>query len=201
MMKQAFLVLSVVLTTLSSGLAQTANGTANDRDGVVTYIECSPANQYRHLGVVQCSSFAPDKLDLMIEHMFKQARKKHEEFDAMIFRPGTGLCKADVIQFYRDPKVKRKKPKKGEEAPEINPEYKMSTTPIKDEMYLFVENSPTVEYQLLGKVEVPATFRSSDFEKIIEEMQRVAKEAYPDLDGIVFVSGSELRKANVIKLQ
>lgn len=198
-MKTTLLTISILLTTLGS-FAQMVKGTANDRQGIVIFVECNPSTQYRHLGVVECSTFAPDKFDLMIEHMFKQARKKHEEFDAMIFRPGTGLCKADVIQYYRDPKQKKKRSRKGEEEA-LNPEYKKSDTPQKDEVYLFVENSPTVEYQLLGKVEVPATFRSSNFEEIMKEMQRVAKAAYPNLDGIVFVSGTELRKANVIKLK
>ena len=77
----------------------------------------------------------------------------------------------------------------------------MSETVGRNGLNLFIENNPTDEYTLLGKVELPTNFRSSEYEELIKEMVRVSTKAYPDLNGIVFVSGTELRKANVIKLK
>jgi hypothetical protein len=181
-------------------IAQNVAGTASDRNGVVTYIETVPGNPYRHLGTVDCSAMAPDKFDLMLDHMIvKQARKVYPEFDALIFRPGFGLCKADVVQFYRDPKAKKARPTRGE-APPVNPAYKISSTAAKDGVYLFLENNPTVDFTLLGKLELPATFRTNDFEALMKEMIRIAKATYPDHNGIVFATGSELRRANIIRI-
>jgi len=145
---------------------------------------------------------SPDKFDLMMDHMIKRVAKEmlDVEYDALIFRPGTAFCKADVIQFYKDPKAKRKKPKKGEEI-SVDPTYQMSETVGRNGLNLFIENNPSTEYTLLGKVELPTNFRSSEYEELIKEMVRVSRKAYPDLNGIVFVSGTELRKANVIKLK
>lgn len=192
------LVSALVFNALFS-VAQSIPGTASDRNGVLMFIECRPAIQYRHLGQVQCAALAPDKFDLVIDHMIvKQARKTYPEFDALIFRPGSGVCKADVIQFYRDPKAKKKKPKKGEPV-SINPEWQKSMNDGKNGIYLFVENNPTVEFTLLGKLELPTTFRSTDIEARMAEMMRIAKSTYPDHNGIVFTSGSDLRKANIIR--
>lgn len=77
----------------------------------------------------------------------------------------------------------------------------MSETVGRNGLNLFIENNPSTEYTLLGKVELPTNFRSSEYEELIKEMVRVSRKAYPDLNGIVFVSGTELRKANVIKLK
>jgi len=134
--------------------------------------------------------------------MIKRVAKEFPdvEYDALIFRPGTGFCKADIIQFYRDPKAKKRKPKRGEEI-SIYPSFQLSESVGRGGVNIFIENNPTAEYILLGKVEVPQNFRNSDYEEIIKEMTRVAKEAYPDLDGVVITSGTGLRKANVIKLK
>lgn len=199
-MKLKALLFSTLLLNLSA-TAQKVSGTATEKDGVVLYIECTPSSQYRHLGTVQCATLAPDKFDLMVQHMIvKQARKSYPAFDALVFRSGMGLCKADVIQFYRDPKAKKKKVKKGEVV-EVNPEYKKSETMGKDGVYLFIENNPTQEFTLLGKLELPSNFRSTDFEATIKEMTRLAKATYPDFNGVVFASGSELRKANIVKMK
>lgn len=199
-MKTSLILFATVLFSIQL-LAQNHPGTAHDRDGVVIFIESIPATQYRHLGTVECATVSPSKFDLMIDHMIKQARKKYTEpFDAMIFRPGTGLCKADLIQYYRDPKEKKKKPRKGE-APEINPDYKKSLANEQEGINLFIENSPTAEHSTLGKIEMPATFRSDNIEERIKEMMRVAAEAYPDHNGVVFISGTNLSKANVIKIE
>lgn len=197
-MKMPFFLFATVFFS-SSLFAQNVPGTANDRDGLVIFVESTPATQYRHLGTVECATLSPSKFDLIIDHVIKQARKSHTEFDALIFRPGSGLCKADIVQYYRDPKAKKKKPKKGEEKV-INPEYKKSLANNKNDINLFIENSPTAEYLLLGKVEIPVTFKSENIEALIQEMMRVAKESYPDHNGIVFISGTNLSKANVIKL-
>jgi hypothetical protein len=173
-------------------------GVAVDKDGVVFYIEAMPANQYRHLGTVECSALSPDDIDPMLDHMIKQAKKKYPEFDALIFRSGKGLCKADVVQFYRDPKEKKKRGRAGEVV-EINAAYKMSKAQPKNGTVVYVKNNPANEYALLGKVEIPVTFRSKDIEELMMEIIRIAKESYPDLDAIVVMEGSNMRKASVIK--
>jgi len=201
-MKTSLFLFATVLFTTHLFAQEQRPGTANDREGLVMFVESIPATQYRHLGTVECATFSPSKFDLLLDHMIKQTKKAYPdiEYDALIFRPGKGLCKADVIQYYRDPKAKKKKPKKGEEEA-INPEYKKSLAYEKDGISLFIENSPSGEYNLLGKVEIPATFTSDNVEELIQEMMRVAAETYPDHNGIVFVSGTDLRKANVIKFQ
>ena len=200
-MKKLILTLAAV-AAISISWAQKVPGTANVIEGKVVYIESNPATQYRHLGTVTCGLMFPDKFDLMMEHMIKRVAKEFPdvEYDALIFRPGTGFCKADVIQFYRDPKAKKRKPKRGEEI-SIDPSFQLSESVGRGGVNIFIENNPTAEYTLLGKVEVPQNFRNSDYEEIIKEMTRVAKEAYPDLDGVVITSGTGLRKANVIKLK
>lgn len=201
-MKKLIFGITAVLcaTTLS---AQKIPGTANVIEGKIVFIEANPAIQYRHVGTVECSAFSPDKFELMMKHMLvKRMAKEYPDvaFDALIFRPGSAFCKADVIQFYVDPKAKKKKNKKGEEI-EVDPEFRKSETVGRNGINLFIENNPTVEYTLLGKVEIPTNFQSVDYEAIIKEMVRVATAAYPDLNGIVFTTGTDLRKANVIKLK
>ena len=202
-MKMKSIAIGVLAVLISSTvIAQKTPGTANLRDGKVLFMESNPATQYRHIGTINCGLMSPDKFDLMMYHMIKRVAKEmpEVEYDAMIFRPGTAFCKADIIQFFKDPKAKRKKPKKGEEI-SVNPAYQMSETVGRNGLNLFIENNPTDEYTLLGKVELPTNFRSSEYEELIKEMVRVSTKAYPDLNGIVFVSGTELRKANVIKLK
>lgn len=200
-MKKLILTLAAV-AAISISWAQKVPGNANAIEGKVVFIEANPATQYRHLGTVSCGLMFPDKFDLMMEHMIKRVAKEFPdvEYDALIFRPGTGFCKADIIQFYRDPKAKKRKPKRGEEI-SIDPSFQLSESVGRGGVNIFIENNPTAEYTLLGKVEVPQNFRNSDYEEIIKEMTRVAKEAYPDLDGVVITSGTGLRKANVIKLK
>jgi hypothetical protein len=183
----------------ASVLTQAQNeGVATDKDGVVFYIESMPANQYRHLGTVECAAFSPDDFDPLLDHVIKQARKQFPEFDALIFRPGKGLCKADVVQFYRDPKEKKKRGRAGEEV-EVKAEYKMSKAQPRNGTVVFIKNNPANEYSLLGKVETPVTFRTKDIEALISEIVRIALETYPDLDAVVIMEGTNLRKASVIK--
>jgi hypothetical protein len=201
-MKKTIMTL-VVLTALSiSGWTQKVTGTANIINGKVVFIEANPITQYRHVGTVKCGLMFPDVFEKMMEHMMKQVEKQYPdvEYDALIFRPGTGFCKADIIQYYKDPKAKERKPKKGEEI-SIDPSYQLSESAGRGGMNLFIENNPTAEHQLLGKVEVPQNFRSREYGDLIKEMTRVAKDAYPDANGIVFTSGTEMRKANVIKVK
>lgn len=182
-----------------AAVAQT-EGVANDRDGIVLFVESMPAIQYRHLGTVTCATFSPDEEDPLIDHIIKQARKEHQEFDGLIFRPGSGLCKTDVIQFYKDPKAKRSRGR-GADEPAVKEEYKQSKAIEKNGMLVFVQNNPKAEFTLLGKVETPVTFRSKAYEDLLVEIMRIAKETYPDLDAIVVAGGSGLRKANVIKFK
>lgn len=183
----------------TKSLAQNELGTAYEYKSKAIFIESFPANQYRHIGTVKCASFSPDGVDKLIDHMIKQTAKQFPgtEYDAMIFRQGSGLCQADIIQYYRDPKAKKKKPKKGEEDT-INPMYKESKANSRDDLLIFLKNSPSAANTLLGKVELPATFRSSDVETYISEMIKTAKNAYPKFDALVFIEGTNLMKANVI---
>lgn len=190
-----------ILTTLPV-FAQHDAGTAHDKEGVVVFLESMPANQYRHLGTVQCSAVSPDKIEPMISHMIKQARKTHEEFDALIFRSNKGLCKADIVQYFRDPKAKRSRSRgRSDEVPTVKPEYKMSKLRMRKGTNLFIQNNPTDPYTLLGKVEIPTKFKSSNLESLMDEIVRVANEAYPDNDAVVVVGGTNVRKANVIKFK
>ncbi|MEX2597473.1 MAG: hypothetical protein WEC59_11140 [Salibacteraceae bacterium] len=174
--------------------------TANDRQGVVLFVESMPANQYRHSGTIECAMFSPDEADPLIDHILKRAKDEYEEFDALIFRSGKGLCKADVVNFYKDPKAKRRRGRAGEE-PEVDEKYKKARAVPRNGTLVFVYSSPTSEYDLLGKVETPVTFRSKNVEDLISEVVRTSKEAYPDLDAVVIVDGSGLRKANAIKFK
>lgn len=180
--------------------AQKNKGKVNDRNGILVFVESKPEIQYRHLGTVECAVFSPDDIDPLIDHMIKQAKKEHEEFDALIFRAGKNLCKADVIQYYRDPKERRKRGRRGEEEP-IDPEHQKSVANDRDGKIIFIENSPTSEYKLLGKIEVSPLFKGKKTEEFIKEMLKVANETYDDFDAIVFVDGSSLKKANVIKFK
>lgn len=194
---KVFLVL--VLSSASAfQLAAQVKGVANDRGGVVLFIESMPANQYRHLGTVECSTFSPDDIDPLIDHVLKQARKNYEEFDALIFRPGMGLCKADAVQFYRDPKAKKKRgSSRGE--PEVDAAFKLSKAVERNGVLVFLQNNPSEEYTLLGRVETPVTFRSKNIEELVSEISKISKSTYPDMDAIVIMEGSNLRKASVIK--
>ncbi len=191
------IVFSVVFT--SQLLAQ-VEGVANDRDGVVFFIESMPASPYRHLGTVECSAFSPDDIDPLLDHVVKQARKNYEEFDALIFRPGKGLCKADAVQFYRDPKAKRRRGR-GNDEPQVDEAFKLSKAVERNGMLVFLQNNPSNEYTLLGRVETPVTFRSKDIEELVDEISKISKDTYPDMDAIVIMEGSELRKASVIKFK
>jgi len=192
-----FTLLIGLMTTTMLASAQ-HEGVASDRDGVVFYIESMPANQYRHLGTVECSAFSPDAIDPLLDHVIKNARKNYEEFDALIFRSGKGLCKADVIQFYRDPKERRSRSRRGDE-PEVKDEHKQSKAQPRDGTVVYIKNNPSNPYELLGKVETPVTFRSKDVEELITEVVKIAKSRYPDLDAVVIMEGTELRKASAIK--
>ena len=182
------------------GVAQKVAGKALAHQGKIVFIEANPKMQYRHIGTIVCSAFAPDKFDLMIEHMIKRIEKEYPdvEYDAIIFRPGTSLCKADVIRFYPDPDAKKKR---GRGDDEVNPNYQQSETVGRNGIHLFVENEPSVATEVLGKVELPNNFESRAFDEIIQEMVRVAKETYPDLEGIVFLPGTGLENATVIKIK
>jgi nitrogen regulatory protein PII len=202
-MKTTISILSTLLLLLSSTLlAQNEAGIAYDINSKAVFIESFPATQYRHMGTVTCASFSPDGVDKLIEHMMKQATKQLEgvEFDAMIFRQGSGLCKADIVQYYRDPKAKKSRAKRGEEN-QIPAEYKLSKANARGEVLLFVKNSPTAPNTLLGKIELPVTFKSSNVEEYINEMIEVAKKTYPKFDAIVFIEGTNLMKANVINFK
>ncbi len=194
---KVFLVL-VLSSTSAFQLAAQVEGVANDREGVVLFIESMPANQYRHLGTVECSTFSPDDIDPLIDHVLKQARKNYDEFDALIFRPGMGLCKADAVQFYRDPKAKKPRgSSRGE--PEVDAAFKLSKAVERNGVLVFLQNNPSEEYTLLGRVETPVTFRSKNIEELVSEISKISKSTYPDMDAIVIMEGSNLRKASVIK--
>lgn len=194
------IVLSTLILSLTTAVSFAQHeGIASDRDGVVFYIESMPANQYRHLGTVECSAFSPDAIDPLLDHVIKNARKDHEAFDALLFRPGKGLCKADVIQFYRDPKEKRKRGGSRNQTPEVKAEYKQSKAQPRKGTVVYIKNNPTTPYDLLGKVETPVTFRSKNIENLIDEIVRISKETYPNLDAVVIMEGTGLRKASVIK--
>lgn len=202
-MKTTIAIISTLFVLLGNTLfAQHEAGIAYDKDQKVIFIESFPATQYRHMGTVTCSAFSPDGVDKLIEHMMKQATKQLEgvEYDAMIFRQGSGLCKADIVQYYRDPKAKKSRSRKGEEN-EVPAEYKLSKANARGEVLLFVKNSPTAPNTLLGKIELPVTFKSSDVEEYIDEMMKVAKITYPKFDAIVFIEGTNLMKANVINFK
>lgn len=179
---------------------QNEMATANDKDGVVLFVESMPANQYRHKGTISCATFSPDEEEPLLDHMIKQARKEHPAFDALIFRPGSGLCKADVVEFYKDPKASKKRGRAAE-GPQVDPKNKEAKAVAKNGTMIFMQSSPTSEYQLLGKVETPVTFRSKNIEELQAELVRISKERYKDLDAIVVVAGSGIRKANVIKFK
>ena len=83
----------------------------------------------------------------------------------------------------------------------VNPEYKMSKIKLRKGKMLFIQNNPTDPYTLLGKVEIPTKFKSNNIELLMDEIVRVSEEAYPNLDAIVVVGGSNIRKANVIKFK
>jgi hypothetical protein len=193
-----FATLGISLLTFGA-VAQNDLATANDKDGVVLFVESMPANPYRHKGTVSCATFSPDEEEPLIEHMIKQTRKEHEEFDGLIFRSGTGLCKADIIQYYPDPDAKRRRGRGDDE--EVNPKHKEAKAVPTSGTMVFMQSSPTAEYQLLGKIETPVTFRSKDVEELKAELIRISKERYKDLDAIVVVAGSNIRKANVIKFK
>lgn len=202
-MKTTIAIISTLFVLLGNTLfAQNEAGIAYDKDQKVIFIESFPATQYRHMGTVTCSAFSPDGVDELIEHMMKQATKQLEgiEYDAMIFRQGSGLCKADIVQYYRDPKAKKSRSRKGEEN-EVSAEYKLSKANARGDVLLFVKNSPTAPNTLLGKIELPVTFKSSDVEEYIDEMMKVAKKTYPKFDAIVFIEGTNLMKANVINFK
>lgn len=202
-MKTTLAVLTTVFLLFGNTLlAQTEAGNAYDRDGKVIFIESFPQKQYRHIGTVTCSAFSPDGVDKLIDHMMKQTTKQYpdQEYDAIIFRQGSGLCQADIIQYYRDPKAKKKRGR-GEEESSVNAEYKLSNANDRDGLIIFIKNSPTADNSLLGKIELPVTFKSSDVEEYINEMIKVAKETFPKFDAIVFIEGTNLMKANVINFK
>tara|TARA_B110000046_G_scaffold99767_1_gene107271 strand:+ start:442 stop:1044 length:603 start_codon:yes stop_codon:yes gene_type:complete len=194
------LAISLFIIIFSLKVSAQVEGIANDRDGVVFFIEAMPASAYRHLGTVECSSFSPDDVDPLLDHVLKQARKNYEEFDALIFRPGKGMCKADAIQFYRDPKVKRRRGSSRGEL-QVDEAFKRSKAGERNGMMIFLQNNPSKEYTLLGRVETPVTFRSKDIEELIKEIGKISKNTYPDMDAIVIIEGSRLRKASVIKFK
>lgn len=189
-----------LLLLATSLFAQIDAGTAYDVNGKVVFAESAPANPYRHIGTVNCAAFSPDKPDELVVHMLERAQKladqEEKEYDAIILRQGSGFCKADVIMYYKDPKAKRSRGRGEEE--QVNPEYKKSRANKREGIYVFLKNSPSSEINLLGKVELPATFQSSEIEEYISEMIKVAKSKYPNLEGIVFIEDSNLTKANVI---
>lgn len=202
-MKTTFAVLTTVFLLFGNTLfAQNEAGNAYDRNEKVIFIESFPQLQYRHIGTVTCAAFSPDGVDKLIDHMMKQTTKQFpgQEYDAIIFRQGSGLCKADIIQYYRDPKAKKKRGRGGEES-SVNPEYKLSKANDRDGLIIFIKNSPTAPNTLLGKIELPVTFKSSDVEEYINEMIKVAKATYPKFDAIVFIEGTNLMKANVINFK
>lgn len=198
-MKSITLLLGILMIS-SLGMAQKVAGVANAFNGKIVFIEANPKMQYRHIGTIVCSPFAPDKFELMIDHMLKRIEKEYPEveYDAIIFRPGASLCKADVIRFFPDPDGKKKR---GRGDDEVNPTFQQSETIGRNNLNLFVENTPTAATEVLGKIELPNNFESRAFDDIIREMVRVARETYPDLEGIIFVPGSGLRNAIVIKVK
>lgn len=203
-MKIRTTIATLSLALLATGVfAQNDAGTAYDLNGKVVFAESKPATPYRHLGTVSCAMFSPDNPDELVEHMLERAQKladeEEKEYDAIILRQGSGFCKADVIAYYKDPKAKRSRNKGDEDA--VNPEYKKSRANKREGIYVFVKNSPTSEINLMGKVELPATFQSSEVEDYMSEMIKVAKSKYPTLEGIVFIEGTELSKANVIQFK
>ena len=74
------LAISSFIIIFSLKVSAQVEGIANDRDGVVFFIEAMPASSYRHLGTVECSSFSPDDIDPLLDHVLKQARKNYESF-------------------------------------------------------------------------------------------------------------------------
>ncbi|GAB5538953.1 MAG: hypothetical protein Salg2KO_10560 [Salibacteraceae bacterium] len=178
--------------------AQKAPGTVNTLGGKAIFIESNPKTQFRHIGTIECAIISPDKFDLMMDHMvLKRVEKVYPEieYDAVVFRPNTAFRKADIIKFYPDPEAGRRR-----DDDEINPDYLRSETIGRNGLNLFIENEPTGDYQVLGKIELPQNFTSTDFQKIMSEMIRVSRLNYPNLNGIVFTPGTGLSKAVVIKI-
>lgn len=196
----------ILCVSVSYGFAQKVAGLANVIHGKVVFIEANPAEQYRHQGTIECSIAAPDNFERMMYHMiekkaFKESAESEEheeiEFDALIFRPGTGFCKADLIQFYSEDGRKRTK-RDGEE---VDERFRKSETVLHNGVNLFVENTPTAEFTLLGKLEMPQNFETEKYEELLSQMIITAREAYPEMNGIVFKPGSQFRKADIIKIE
>ena len=198
MIKATFTTTALIVCTLFISYGQKAPGEVNTFYEKAVFIEANPSTPYRHIGSVECAIVAPDKFDLMMKHMItKRVPDEYPEveFDAIIFRPNTGFRKADVVKFYTPEDA----PKLDKEVL-INPDFLKSETIARNGINLFIENAPTCEHTVLGKIELPQNFTSIEYQKILSEMIKTCKNYYPNMNGIVFVPGSGLTKATVIKI-
>jgi len=193
-------ILCIALTLMSLGaFAQNDQGSVNETDNVYIFMESAPTAPYRHLGLIEASTYAPMKERARITHMIKRTRKEYPEFNGLIFRPGTNFGQADVIQFNNPPKTKRGR-SRSKEIPK-DPLNKLSKANTIKGFLIFIQGSPTTEFNLLGEVNLPATYDNEESNKLIPEMVKTVKETYPDAEGIIFIVGSDLRKADVIKFK
>lgn len=189
--------------SISAGFSQKVAGTASVHHGKIVFIEANPATPFRHQATVVCSMASPDNFERMLYHMIeKKAKELNAEtggvpFDALIFRPGTGFCKADLVLFYSEETDKKKK--KSDD--EVNEAFRKSETLARHGINLFVENEPAVPFTLLGKLELPQNFQTEKYEEMLDQMVLSAKGEYPDANGIVIRPGTELRKADIIKIE
>lgn len=192
-----FTLSTIALTCfLSTGaFAQTYKALANVKENIILFAESTPEKPYRHLGSVTCARVSPEREDQLLDHMIKQAQKEYEEFDALMFRSGSGLCKADVIQYYAEGKKRRGR---GDEQIDTT---KLVAKPMqRGGRYIFVQNTPMDSVFVMGLVEAPVTQKSGNVEILIKDVLKVANEKYSEYDALVFVPGSNMRTAKVVQL-
>lgn len=195
-MKIFTLLLGLFLTTQL--VAQDNYAEAFDTEGWIIFVKSTPKTKHRNLGGVDASTMATTlKEEFLIKHMLKKAMKKYPEGQALIFT--ANLTHAEVITYNLSTKRSTSSRKKKGDEQELPAENRLCEVDDYQGTDVFVQCKPKTPYTELGEVEVDYTQKNYKVSYLIKTCSSMASEKYEDYDALIFVNGTNLFKAKVIK--
>ena len=193
------LIVALMLLGATQAFAQNNLAEAYDVDGWVVYVKSTPKNPHRNLGDIKAKAFFTTlKEDFLIAKMVKTAKKEYPEGEALIF---TGnLAYAEVITFNMS-KKRASRPKRGE-AVEIDPAKKLAEVEEFEGKLVFIKNKPKAPFEELSQIELEDKNENNKVNYLIKETLKKATAKHGNnFDAIVFINGSNMFKAKVIKFK
>ena len=176
-------------------------GIVLDMEGWLIFVESVPKARTKALGDVKATSLMTTlKEDFLLKKMIKKAQKDFPEGQGMVM---TGdLAFGEVITFNLSNKRGGSSRKSKGEEDTIPMEHHLSDVNEQPGGKLaFVKSKPKVKYNELGEVAADLYNDKYKLGFLMKDLMAKAEAQFPEYDAIIFVEGSNLHKAKVVKFQ